>query len=189
MEIRGPKQKKFLQGLIDGLPPSTAAKQAGYANRGSVHQMMQNPALQAYVQKEKRKIAAELSMTRQKVLDGFLEAISMARITSDPHAMIKGWTEIGKMCGFYAPEVKKLDISISAKRVIGHLETLSDAELLQIAEKDITESAEIIDFGDAGPSAAETGAETEEGEEETAEGALQDDAGEQESGPAPTEVL
>lgn len=169
MEFRSPKQKKFIQNLIDGLPMSTAAKQAGYANRGSVHEMMQNPALQAYIQKEKRKIAAELSMTRQKVLDGFLEAISMARITSDPHAMIKGWTEVGKMCGFYAPEVKKFDISISAKRVIGHLETLSDAELLQIAEKDITEGSEVVSFGEIGASAAETGAETEGGEEEAAE--------------------
>jgi phage terminase small subunit len=74
-------------------------------------------------------------MTRERVVQELLEAIDMARQQADPGTMIAGWREIGRLCGFYAPEVKKVDIGINARRVIGKLEALSDAELLQLTQK------------------------------------------------------
>lgn len=129
------KQRKVAVGLAQGLGPNAAAKQAGYAAASSIRVLIDKPQFQALVAQERRKFEEEAKMNRKKVLDGFIEAIDMARLISDPHAMIKGWTEIGKLCGYYAPEVRKIDVSISAKRLIDKLEVMSDDELLQLAEK------------------------------------------------------
>jgi hypothetical protein len=40
------------------------------------------------------------------------------------------------MCGYYAPEVKEINVNVGAKRVIGQLEVLSDQELMELIEKD-----------------------------------------------------
>jgi phage terminase small subunit len=75
-------------------------------------------------------------MTRKKVMDGMLEAIEMAKIQADPGVMVNGWREIGRMCGYYAAEKKVLDINITAKRTVDKMETLSDAELLEMIDRD-----------------------------------------------------
>lgn len=74
-------------------------------------------------------------------MDGFLEAIDMARIQADSGNMVAGWREIAKMCGYYAPEVHKIDVTVTAKRVIDRLETMSDADLLEM----VNENAQIIE--------------------------------------------
>lgn len=79
--------------------------------------------------------AERLQISRQHVLEGLQTGIAMAREQGDVHAMIAGWREIAKMCGYYAPERKVIAISASANRVVAQLEALSDAELLQLAEK------------------------------------------------------
>ena len=73
---------------------------------------------------------------RKKVMDGMLEAIEMAKLQSEPATMVGGWREIGRMCGYYAAEKRVLDINITAKRAVDKLETLSDAELLEMIDKD-----------------------------------------------------
>lgn len=73
-----------------------------------------------------------MEVDRQRVLEGLLEAVEMARIQQDPGAMISGWREVGRMCGFYAPErAVKIDLNITAKRVIEQMEMLTDAELIE----------------------------------------------------------
>ena len=74
-----------------------------------------------------------LGLTRDSVLQGFVDAIDQAKAMADPMAQIAGWREVGKVCGFYAPEVKKVELSGNAKRIIDRMQTLSDQELLEIA--------------------------------------------------------
>jgi phage terminase small subunit len=77
-----------------------------------------------------------MEIDRQRVLEGLLEAVEMARIQQDPGAMIRAWAEIGRMCGFFAPErAVKVDVNITAKRVIQDLETRSDEELLEFVAR------------------------------------------------------
>ena len=35
----------------------------------------------------------------------------MAREQQDPAAMIAGWREIAKLCGYYAPERRRIEVS------------------------------------------------------------------------------
>lgn len=97
-------------------------------------------------------------MNRKKVMDGFLEAIEMAKMQGEAGVMVNGWREIGRMCGYYAPEVKKIDVNITAKRVIDKLETLSDSELADMIEESATiiegEATEVLDSLQAGSDAS-----------------------------------
>lgn len=109
-----------------------------------------DPRFQAVVAKERRKNELVIEMTREKAMNGFMEAVEMARIQADPATMIKGWTEIARMCGYYAPDTKKIEVSVSAKRLVDKFETMSDDELLKYAEKDIIDvlSSEKTDLED-----------------------------------------
>jgi len=145
------RQKIFVDSIIKGRGPSQAARIAGYNSpdsQGSI--TLKSPKIQAAIQFLYKKHEAAADVSRKKVMDGLLEAIDMAKMQADSGNMIAGWREIGRMCGYYAPEVKKIDINISAKRVIDKMETLSDEELLQMVEssRSIIEAEAIEVFDD-----------------------------------------
>lgn len=129
------QQRMFVDQIIKGSSPVVAARVAGYnhPDRQGYEIVKGKKVSQAiaYLHKQHEKAA---DMDRRKVMDGFKEAIDMARLQADAGNMISGWREIAKLCGYYAPETKKIDINISAKRVIDKLETLSDSDLLDMIE-------------------------------------------------------
>lgn len=131
-----PQQKLFVESVMKGKSPSVAARIAGYASpHKSGPQVLMSRKVRdaiAYLHKKHEKVA---DVSRKKVMDGFLEAIDMAKMQADSGNMIAGWREIGRMCGYYAPEVKKIDINVTAKRIVDKLETLSDSDLLQMVEE------------------------------------------------------
>lgn len=132
------RQRKYAELRAEGMPVAAASRAAGFKGTGSMkNQLETDNRIQELIAKTKAQVAEDLKMTRKQVLEGFLEAIDIGRTMQDPHAMVKGWTEIGKMCGYYAPEVKNIHMSISAKRLVDKFETMSDEELLRLAEKTI----------------------------------------------------
>lgn len=136
------QQRLFCEQILKGRSPGQAARIAGYANPDAKgHAIAKSPKIAAAIKYLYKKHESVSDMTRKKVMDGMLEAIDMARIQADAGNMVAGWREIGRMCGYYAPEVKKIDINITAKRVIDKLETLSDEDLVQMIE----ESSHIIE--------------------------------------------
>ena len=130
------QQKLFVDRIIKGDGPTQAARIAGYAcpdRQG--YEIVKSKKVAAAVQYLYKKHEKVADISRRKVMDGFKEAIDMARIQADAGVMISGWREIAKLCGYYAPEIKKVDINITAKRVIDKLETLSDNDLLEMVEE------------------------------------------------------
>ncbi len=90
------------------------------------------------VREGESQIAREAEISRRKVLDGLQEAIELARLKADAGAMIAGWREIGKLCGFYAPERREVRLSVGAAALQHELEYLSDAELIKlVAQGDV----------------------------------------------------
>lgn len=136
------QQKAFVEGVLVGMPQTTAARNAGYA-APSVEgtRLMQNPKVIEALQYLQRKYEKASQMTRKKVMDGMLEAIELAKIQGEAGVMVAGWREVGRMCGFYAAEKKEINVNITAQRAVDQLETLSDAELLEMIEGD-TEAIE-----------------------------------------------
>jgi hypothetical protein len=53
---------------------------------------------------------------------------------ADPMGMIAGAREAGKMLGLYAPEEKKVDLTINQQRLRSQFEEMSDEELMRVIE-------------------------------------------------------
>jgi hypothetical protein len=130
------QQRTFVNLVVrDKLNPTAAARQAGYANySGVVSNLMSNAKIQHAIALEREEFARASMMTKKKVIDGFTEAIDMARLKADPMVMVAGWREIAKMCGFYEPTRHKLEVSVSGEVVIQKLQQLDDRQLLALAD-------------------------------------------------------
>ena len=132
-------QRTFVTLFVhDQLPKTVAAREAGYSSPGTAAGgLMENPKIVQAIAVEREKYAIESKLNRQDVLDGFKEAIEMAKMMSDPGVMVAGWREIGKMCGFYEPS--KIDIQVTTKgaALLQQMEEMSDDELFAIADDDI----------------------------------------------------
>ena len=55
--------------------------------------------------------------------------------------MIAGWREVRKMCGYYEPVKKQIDVNITGNVVMERLNRLSDADLLKLIEDQTTKCA------------------------------------------------
>ena len=71
------------------------------------------------------------------MIDGFMEAIDMARVQADPTAMIGGWREIAKVCGHYEPTKQELIITFRGERTLRQMEQMTDEQLLKLAHQEI----------------------------------------------------
>lgn len=132
-----PKQRQFALFVSEGKSAQLAAKLAGYESPKTMPQkLIRHPVIIRAVQTLQKRYENSIVASRKQVLEGFLEAIEQAKLMSDPAVQIAGWREIGRMCGYYAPEVKQVNVNVTAKRVISQLETLSDEALLELIEKD-----------------------------------------------------
>ena len=139
-------QRDFAENLARGMTARAAAIRAGFLDANdAATRLAKDPRVRALVAVEAAKFEKKNDLTRERVYQGFLEAIDIGRTISDPHAMIKGWEQIAKMAGYYAPDVKKIEVSIAAKRLTGQFERMTDEDLLKIAENEIidVESREI----------------------------------------------
>lgn len=133
-----PKQLAFVKARAQGLNCVQAAQQAGYAVPNvQGYQAENHPLIREALKKEWAKAEKASEMTKKKVMDGMLHAIEQAKMLADPTAQIAGWREVAKMCGYYEPKKVQLEVSVSAKRMFSQFETLSDAELLKLAETEI----------------------------------------------------
>lgn len=130
-------QLMFVKLLVhDNLPKGAAGRMAGYASKSSVSLLLANPKIQKAIAAARAEYASTTGMTRQKVIDGFVEAIDLGRIKGDPLAMVSGWREIGKMCGFYEPTKTKVEVSVNGRVMVERINAMSDEELLRLAEGD-----------------------------------------------------
>ena len=134
-----PRQERFVQEYLIDRNGAAAAVRAGYSPRTSrqiAHKLLTKADVANAVRQGEAQLAAKAQLAREEVLRGLLAAIDMARVQGDPAAMIAGWREIAKMCGYYAPERKQINLSRESYRLRTQLEAMSDVQLLAIAERD-----------------------------------------------------
>lgn len=137
------RRAAFVEARASGLTVADSMVAAGMQpNDGTGHQLEKNPVVQAMLTAQGRKNAYMLGLTREDVLEGMMEAVQQAKLIADPMAQIAGWREVAKICGFYAPEVKKIELGDSAKTFLQRLEQMDDAELLKLANSEVVD----VDF-------------------------------------------
>lgn len=129
------QQAAFVDAKMLGKDNIDAARAAGYKSPVTTgNQIAKTASVQAALAAARDELSSAAQITRADVIDGFMEAINMAKLAADPASMIKGWSETAKVLGLYAPEVKKLEITGNQKRLQSKYEAMSDMELLDIIE-------------------------------------------------------
>lgn len=137
-------QMMFVRHWAAGETILSASARAGYHDGGTYgYRLAKDPAVIKIYEREKKLYEASCQMTRKKVMDGFLEAAEMARIQADPTALVGAWREVGKMCGYYEPVRKRIDINVNGS-VTQKVERMDDETLLKIIRGEI--GAEVIDM-------------------------------------------
>jgi hypothetical protein len=125
-------QMMFVRHWAAGESILSASARAGYSDGGTyAYRLVKDPLIVELYEREKKAYEAACQMTRKKVMDGFLEAAEMAKLQADPTAMVGAWREVGKMCGYYEPAKKTIDININGQ-VTQKIERLDDDALLAI---------------------------------------------------------
>lgn len=129
------RQSKFVAEYSLSHCAADAARKAGYSPKTARQMASENlskPYVVAALRLREDAQAQELDLTRGKVLMELQEAIAVAKLKGDAAAMISGWREIGKMCGFYSPERHKVEVNDRGREYLQRMESLSEAELLAI---------------------------------------------------------
>ena len=121
------KQQAYIDAKLTGRSVSSLL--------GDTSDCKKSVVVQTELKVQQALLAEEVEITRADVVQGIKDAIERARLQAEPATEIRGWVEIGKILGHYAPETKKLLLSDDQDRVIRKLESLSTAELLALADK------------------------------------------------------
>jgi hypothetical protein len=142
------RQRAYVEARSKGVSQRGASAIAGFSegNGGKVEA--------AYdVQTELARIRADAAknagVTRDDVINGFKRAAEMAGVLDDVAGMVAAWREMGKLLGFYAPEVKKIEKGINKGDLMKAMDALSDEELLRLSRGRVIdgESSRVRDDG------------------------------------------
>ena len=128
-----PHQVRFVDEYLIDANGTQAAIRAGYGAAGArvaAYRLLSNVAISSLIETRRQADAARLSIDRERVLEGLLEAVEMARQMQDPMGMITGLREVAKMQGYYAPVKVKTSLSDWGAAELRRLEEMSDEELL-----------------------------------------------------------
>lgn len=113
-----------------------AARLAGYA-AGCSHvtgcQLLQQSKVVARISELEAEASRALGLSRAAVMAELVAAADLARTQQEPGAMIRAWTEVAAMAGFYKPEAPVL--SPEHAKIRSKFETYSDRELLDIIDR------------------------------------------------------
>jgi D-alanyl-D-alanine dipeptidase len=134
------QQAMYVAKRETGAPKEQSAIFAGYPAGQKAGDQVENSALvQGELAKARAELAKSTGITKEDVLDGLREAANMAQTMADPQAMVRAWSEIGKMLGHYAPEVKKVVHGLDQESRDA-IRRLDDSELHKLAKGRVIDS-------------------------------------------------
>ena len=114
-----------------------SARLAGYAP-GSAKvtgcRLLTNANVRAALRQRQEALSAESRLSRVKVVNEILGAIDLARGRYDPGTMIRGFSEIARMMGFYESTHHQKRRLPNHETLKHRLTALSDAELLNMID-------------------------------------------------------
>jgi len=124
-----PQQSTFVDGVLAGKSRNESALAAGYPNSSAPDK---SELVRIEIANAREKLTDITQIKRVDVIDGLMDGIACARMTGDAGNMIKGWTEVAKILGHYAPEVKNININMNQQRMRSKFEAMSDEELIAL---------------------------------------------------------
>lgn len=134
------KQDKYVEARLDGKSKRQAAIDAGYSVN-NVAQIEKSADVRAALEQARSELSTVTQIKRADVIEMLKEAYDMAKLAAEPSSMVSAAKEIGKMLGFYEPETIRIETQRNAGTVQRKLMTMTDEELMEIAEG----TAKVID--------------------------------------------
>lgn len=127
-------QKKYVQARAKGLTKKQSALMAGYTpDSDDGVGVEDSPTVQAALAEIRAETAANVKITKEDVVQMLMDAVDMAKLLGDPTAVVSAARELGKMLGFYAPEVKKITHGLDRKSIIAIMDAMNDEELMRLS--------------------------------------------------------
>lgn len=124
------KSKVYSEQRARGLTRAASAIVAGLStDDGSLSKLEARPSVQEEIARLRAETAENLDIKKEYVVDLLQTAACMAKISGDVTGLVAAAREIGKMLGFYAPEIKKIVKGLDAKELQKVLTQMSDEEL------------------------------------------------------------
>ena len=140
LEPLKPSYEIFVEHLAAGENQTAAARAAGFKDAPQAGvRLIRRPDVRKHLAAALERNRQEMQMTREKVQEGLLEAVAMARADGDAGSMVRGWAEIAKLCGLYGPEQKQVEVSTKPQVGLGKLEEMSHCELLELLGEPVDE--------------------------------------------------
>ena len=143
-----PERKRlFVEGLILGLKPMEAARNAGFDAKLKpiADKLMEDEDVNAMLDEYKEELERRYDTSRSAVLRHLIDAMEIARTQGDPKAMVMALREISAVEGHNAP------VRVDQKHVVEHhgnvrhrLRQISDAELAKLAGEEGLETVELL---------------------------------------------
>lgn len=131
------KQRLFAKLWASGESIVSATARAGYENCATYgYRLARQPNILAIYEAEKKLYEEAGQMTRKKVMDMLTESYEHAKLAGEPASMVSAAREIGKMCGYYEPVKKKIELSVVGGQLNERLNQMSDSELLKLITGD-----------------------------------------------------
>lgn len=137
------QQRSYVNLLASGMNKTAAAAGAGYKNPGIRGcELYATPHVRAAIE-EARKVTAQRNLvTRDQVVQGFLDAV---RAAANSLELVAAWREIAKLFGYYEPEKIEKKITLIAERRIEDLRQLPDNELAELLGIDLEPRPRVIE--------------------------------------------
>jgi hypothetical protein len=140
-------QKQYVHHRARGVSREQSAIMAGYEQTGiNLTKIEKGEGVQEELARIRALTVKNTGVTKEEVVDMLKQAAELAMMQSDPTGIVTAARELGKMLGFYAPEVKKLTKGIDLQEFQKLLSELPDDELLRLA------NARVIDVTPERPS-------------------------------------
>lgn len=140
------KQLKYAEQRARGLSRESSALLAGYSENNNMTELERSTPVVQEVARIKALTAQNTGVTKEEVVEMLKSAAELARLQADPMGMVSAARELGKMLGFYAPEIKKTLRGIDKNDLKRLLADMPDEELLKLANAKVIEgTAERVD--------------------------------------------
>lgn len=97
--------------------------------------MEQRPHVKRFLEERFAEARSKFDVTRDDVVAGIREGIEVARLTDDAGNIIKGWSEIARICGLVAPEKREVKIETDKPLALEQLKAVPDTVLLKLIGK------------------------------------------------------
>jgi phage terminase small subunit len=141
-----PKQTRFVGEYLIDFNGAKAAIRAGYSEKAAkevAYRLLTYAHVSNAIDRHVQETAAKLTITREAVLRGLLEAAAMAKEDGNAVGMVTAWREVAKLLGFYPASRVQIESKVTSDQEPSarHLARMTDEELLGIIKKEKVKEA------------------------------------------------